>query len=228
MVKINSLSKVVTSLLTLVFFGLLASTVYASEESPDSKLLNESQVKISVTNDQTGETKILNPIETYNNVKVESIESIDVDEDTTIKRVGYSVFVPIESLESSDEGLITPFTVDGDFRDSGGVTATLYVDYNWNESDGEIKVNRLYGGWDPSSSIYYLSNREASVHSGILYGEEVNLKPTSNSFSYTTGWGYNYAQTGGDFAPRAWSSAKVHISGMSSTHTIELDFTFPE
>ncbi|RJS50192.1 hypothetical protein CJ483_23370 [Bacillus sp. PK3_68] len=65
-----------------------------------------------------------------------------------------------------------------------------------------------------------------NAHSGSIHGKSLSKAPTSNTFSYTTGWGYNFFATG-QASSRAWSSAKVHITGMTTTHTISLEFTYP-
>lgn len=75
--------------------------------------------------------------------------------------------------------------------------------------------------------MFRLSNRSVNAHSGSALGTSLPAKnPTSNSFNYTTGFGWNMFG-GGDGSPRAWSSVKVSITGMTSTSTVKLDITFP-
>lgn len=210
--------------LTVFVIGLLVtSTVYADDGDSDRSNLKElGNVKISVTNDQTGKTTFIKPEDSDFKVNY-----INTSGDTTV--IGYDVFIPIK-VESHpyDPNLIGIDVIDGRTRTSGGVTARLYVDYDWRSNTYEIRVNRVYGGWTPSSNIYRISNREVNAHSGAGFGgKKISRKPTSNSFSYTTGWGYNKTVTG-DLGPRAWSSARVTVDGMSGTsHTINVDFTFP-
>lgn len=71
----NSL-KIFTYIFTLFLFGLVVTnTGYASDDLSDSELLKKSKVKIIVTNNQTGETKFLDPIDTKNNMKFNSVQS---------------------------------------------------------------------------------------------------------------------------------------------------------
>lgn len=72
--------------------------------------------------------------------------------------------------------------------------------------------------------MYNVTNRKVLVHNGFLPGMGLNKMttyPTTNSFSYTTGWGYHLVATG-DPGAMAESTAKITISGMTATHTITL------
>ncbi|WP_289891359.1 hypothetical protein [Virgibacillus pantothenticus] len=92
-----------TSLFTLFLFGLLVSTTFhASGKASDLYLLEKQPVKITVTNNETGENSVIDPAEAQeNNIRINSLNTIG---DSTV--VGYDVFVPIES----PNGIITPFT----------------------------------------------------------------------------------------------------------------------
>lgn len=210
-----------------VFGFIFAGTSFASEKSPDLGKLDAAKVKITVTNDQTGETTVINS-KAIKNIKSKKAYSILSDNDSV--DVGYDVFIPIETETETPNSpsMITPLDDSGGTKTSGGVTARLNVNYNLRKSstNQEIKVNTVSGSWTPSSSMYYLSTRTVDAHSGAIHGSSLSKKPTSNSFSYSTGWGYNVYATG-QASPRAWTSAKVHISGMTSTHTINLEITYP-
>lgn len=232
MIYINKIQKIPIYVFALFLFGfLLTSTSYASSNLSDSMILDANKIKISITNDQTGETTVLDPIETQNNIKINSVDtkssiknnSSKFNDDSVV--VGYDVFIPIENSNSSG---ITPMDSSGGSKTSGGVTATLNVDYSLrtNNNQQEIRLNKVYGSWTPSANMYYLSNRKVDAHSGSVWGSSISRIPTSNSFTYNTGFGYNYYATG-QASPRAWSSAKVHISGMTATHTINLEFAYP-
>ncbi|PEA07008.1 hypothetical protein CON38_24890 [Bacillus cereus] len=204
------------STFALFLFGFLSTgTSYASTE-----LSHSEKFKVTITNDQTGEStvSILDPNDKNNNVKINSILSSNQS-----KVVGYDVFVPIKTPNSSK---ITPLDDTGGSKNEGGVTARLNVNYDVSTNGEQIKLNKVYGSWTPSSSMYYLTNRTVNAHSGAVHGNNLVNYPTSNTFSYTTGWGYNYFATG-QGSPRAWSSAKINISGMTSTYTIKLEITYP-
>ncbi|MCC0785062.1 hypothetical protein IR152_18865 [Clostridioides sp. ES-S-0108-01] len=186
--------------LSLMFSLILLITgkSYASDSS--NEIIHK--VKVTITNDQTGEITTLNPI-AYNNKSTNT---------------GCEVFIPIGEL-------ITPFESTGGTHTSGGVTAKLNVDYDVNSTNEKVRLNRVYGSWTPNSSLYTLSNRSVNAHSGVITGKKLTKSPTSNTFSYTTGWGYN-DRAWGNNAPRAWSSAKIHVQGMTATHTINVEFTY--
>lgn len=94
----------------------------------------------------------------------------------------YEVFVPIPSLE------ITTFASSGGEKTSGGVKATLKVDYVHNAAGDQIKVNKIYGNWKPISTMYSVSNRSVGMHSSFAAGgKKLQKYPTTNSFSYNTG-----------------------------------------
>lgn len=211
--------KILIYLFALLLFGFMStSTSYASDELTDYGTSGANKVKISITNNQTGETKVLDPITANHSTKINSIQSND---ESVV--VGYEVFVPIENSNSSG---ITPLDVSGGSKTAGGVTARLNVDYDVSSNGEQIRLNKVYGSWTPSDSMYYLTDRKVEAHSGAIWGKNLSKTPTSNTFSYTTGWGYNYF-AGGQASPRAWSSTTIHISGMTATYTITLEITYP-
>ncbi|MGE7909661.1 hypothetical protein [Lysinibacillus xylanilyticus] len=212
--------KIFTTIFALSLFGFLSmGTSYARDDLANSKLLDDAQVKVSITNDETGETKFLDPIILENNLKVRSFES-----DNESEVFGYDVFIPIENQNSLN---ITPYDIGGGSTTESGITARLYAEYILRSNNTEIKLNKVYGGWTTSHQMYGLSNRTVNAHSGSALGTSLpTKKPTSNSFNYTTGFGRNMFG-GGDGSPRAWSSVKVSVTGMTSTSTVKLYVTFP-
>ena len=215
--------------LKICFYSFILSFVvlFATDKTYASENVPESKAKITITNDQTGETKVLSPKETKNALKVNSIKkfsALAADSENEGLEVGYDVFVPVNIPTSSGSGMTTADT-DGSSKTAGGVTAKLYVNYDVSTNNEKVRLNKVYGSWTPSSSMYSLSNRYVEAHSGTIYGKTIVKKPTSNSFSYPTGWGYNYRALG-QASPRAWSSAKISISGMTSTYTIKVEFTY--
>lgn len=107
------------------------------------------------------------------------------------------------------------------------VEATISMNY---DRQGEkIRVNKIYGSWKPATSMIQLSNREVIYGDGVPFvGKSAHKYPTSNSYSYTTGWGwvdFYPASTGAASGARAYSSANVSVSGMSGSHLIEVYVT---
>lgn len=226
MINIKKFLQIQTYILALFLFGFMfAGTSHASEELSDFEKLDLAKVKVSITNDQTGETTILDALtpKVMINSNDMGINSIKSNDESVVG--GYDVFIPIEYPISPE---ITPFDDSGGTKKSGGVTARLFANYDLKKTSKsqEIRVNSIYGSWSPSSGMYSLSTRKVDAHSGAIHGKSLSKKPSSNSYTYDTGWGYNVYATG-QAIPRAWSSAKVHISGMSATHTITLEITYP-
>lgn len=90
--------------------------------------------------------------------------------------IGYEIFIPIESPK--DQDVISPLTIDGGIKDSGGVTARLYADYNWISSTGNLRINKVYGSWTPKLSIYRVSDRVVRAHNGGLFSKLKKLYRT--------------------------------------------------
>lgn len=215
--NISNFKVLFTSFLALLVFSIFSIGTASANEDSDEILTGGHEATVTITNDQTGEVTILDPEETKKNLKIKKVKSKG-----EAKSANFEIFVPIE-----DPSLITPTLVSGGTKTAGGVTATLNADYNLRNSNQEIQLNRVYGTWKPSSSMYYLTNRTVNAHSGSVWGSSLSTKyPTSNIFGYSTGWGYNLFG-GGDGSPRAWTSAKINISGMTSTYTISLQIVFP-
>lgn len=217
MIIIKKFPKLFTSISLIFSLALLITGKSYASDNLDNEMLNDSQVKVTITNDETGETNILDQKDLKNNMKVNLIRS-----NGGLAEVGYDIFIPIENLNSIGT---TPFTSTGGSQTSGGVTAKLNVNYDVSSNNQQVRLNSVYGSWTPSSSMYYLSDRSVNAHSGLIWGKKLTKAPTSNSFSYTTGWGFNQ-RIWGDSAPRAWNSAKIHIVGMTATHTIKVEFTY--
>lgn len=133
------------------------------------------------------------------------------------------MFVPLPSSP------ITTFDETGGTKTAGGINAKLFIDYDLRRTTTkqEISLNRVDGSWTPTDSMYYLTDRKVNAHSGTTWGDKISRTPSSNSFSYATGFGYNvFANLDG--SPRAWSTAVSHITGMSATYEIEIEFIYPE
>ncbi len=206
--KFSTRNTLIITLVLIFTFGLLVpNKSYANDTS-----LNSKQITVSVTNDETGEITFLDSAD-YTLSKSMSRSLLS---DSTVE--GYDIFVPLESLKTTRDST-------GQQQTSGGITAKLYVDYDVSTNNEKVRLNKIYGSWTPSSNLYYLTDRKVNAHSGVVYGKSFSAIPTANNFSYTTGWDYNIRLLG-DASPRAWSSAISHISGMTATYTIKVEFTY--
>lgn len=191
-----------------------AKEIIRVDQKTISKVIEQTTASAIMTNTVTGE-KVVLEVKPVSIVKTNSLGN-----DTFT--VGYEVFAPISTG-------ITPFSSEGGTKTKSGATAKLNVDYTLNTAGDQIKVTKLYGGWSGTSSLYYFTDRLCAVTSGMgTGGKQLEKEPTSNSFSYSTGWGYN-DRIGGDIGPHAWSDVVAWIAGMESSGgiAITVQFAFP-
>ena len=177
---------------------------------------------VALANEKTTDAEELSGLVkvTFTNAETEKVVYFEPEE---VQTMTCSVFIP---LESNNEGIMPASTVTGG-QENSGVTANMAVNYDYDKTNNLLRVNSVSGSWTPSSSYYYLGNREVGAHAGSPNKLVLNKYPTTNTYSYTTGWGYvpRYWDT---FSARAWSEADIYISGMSGTAGhITVEFTFP-
>lgn len=194
---------------TLLAVGLMTQIYAVSPDNFDSninKAIDNSNITAIMTVNDTGEQIILDakPIQ----VTKRSGDSFTV---------GYEVFAPIGSKLRTSEG--------SDISDSGA-TARVSVDYTISSNGEQMRVNKLSGSWKGSNSLYYFSDRLCGVSSGGYWGaKSMEKRPTSDTFSYTTGWGYT-DRISGDIGAHAWSEAVGWIAGMENSGGITLNIQF--
>lgn len=135
-----------------------------------------------------------------------------------------------QSIEATFKipSLISPLADQGQTKDTADVSAKVSLNYDYDGSTNKIRINKLHGFWTPLNSFIQIDNRVTGCHDGLPppYGRSITKYPTSNTFSYNTGWGYV------DFLPgyppvsgvRAYSEARVIIPGMGSGYTFTIDF----
>ena len=124
-----------------------------------------------------------------------------------------------------------PAEINPRFTDTSTTTTdvTASISINYGRQGDKIRVNKVYGSWKPATSMIEISKREVHYGDGVPLGGKSDHKyPTSNSFSYTTGWGWvdwYPASSDAMSGARAFSSAVVSVPGMSGSHTIEVFVT---
>lgn len=134
---------------------------------------------------------------------------------------GYSAFIPIQ--------LPTTRTSQPGGKDDGsGVSVLFHVVYTISSNHEQIKVSRIYGSWTPSSNLFTVSNREVGMHAGLDSPGTLRKYPSSNSFDYSTGWGYCNFVPAGDASPFAWADATITVYGMSGSHLLTASLSFPD
>ncbi len=169
-------------------------------------------VLCTVTNDETGEVK---------NLEIQRIStSKQMSSFGTEVTANYEAFAEIpthQNRSTEDKG-----------KTEGGVTIRFSVVYTISANKEDIKVSRIYGNWTPSANFYIVTNRTVGIHAGLDGPSPLVRHPSTNSFDYSTGWGYNGFVVGANGSPFAWADAVILVSGMSGSHTLNCGMSFPD
>lgn len=121
--------------------------------------------------------------------------------------------------------MISPQDSGGGTKTEAGVTANMTLYYTPVRADGTFKVTGFSGNWVSSASYNLISNRSCGCKD-IIGGNSVQYYPTSNSYSYSTGWGWQTRIWDYTNGPAGWSSCTITPSGMgSASHILDLYFT---
>ncbi|MFV0464646.1 MAG: hypothetical protein ACK5ML_01125 [Lachnospiraceae bacterium] len=188
-------------------------TNVSAAESTDNNI-----IYARLINNETGE------VTTYNmddiTLKTSSVNSSAVQTYRTSATASTSTTYEITLPLPSSTGISTYSSSSGSKKENY-VTASGTIVYT--RSGDYITVSKCYGSWSPSLSTIYMSNREVWLHSGVPAGKSLSKTPSSNTFSYTTGWAQTlYYPSSSISGPRLFTSAVARISGMTATYTIEL------
>ena len=126
----------------------------------------------------------------------------------------------------ADNGIMLCDSVTNEQEESS-IRAKIKLTYSWANNKNDIKISNVSGSWECTSSQYSMSfsNRTVGVNDGrpLGTGKSITEHPTSNTFSYNTGWGYvqyNPQSTTAMTGPRAYSEATGSINGMGGSYTI--------
>lgn len=85
----------------------------------------------------------------------------------------------------------------------------------------KVKVSNCSGSWKPKLQGVYVTNREVVLHGGD--GQHMKKKPSKNSFSYNTNWGYKpYVPQSSLSGTGMIMNAVGRVGGMNSKAQIEL------
>lgn len=202
------MKKIFSLVLVLVLSLGISSSVFAAEEDVPF------EVTAVMINNETGE-KI--PVE------VECVKDLQINTFLTVGNKNQNVTA--NAIFKIPTG-IQPLYVDTSTTTTD-VTASISINYD--RQNDKIRVNQVYGSWKPEVSLIEISERQVDYGDGAwIGGHSAHQYPTSNTFSYTTGWSWvdwypnlPDAATGA----RAFSSATVSVTGMSGSHTIEVFVT---
>lgn len=206
--------KVASYVLTMILASSLAGMPVKAMESQQR---NETTVHVKVVDNLTNE------IIEYDIVDEQVTSSIsDQNMKTGEQKVEYDMTLKLPA----DNGIMLCDSVTNEQEESS-IRAKIKLTYSWANNKNDIKISNVSGSWECTSSKYSMSfsNRTVGVNDGrpLGTGKSITEHPTSNTFSYNTGWGYvqyNPQSTTAMTGPRAYSEATGSIDGMGGSYTI--------
>ncbi len=206
--------KVASYVLTMILASSLAGMPVKAMESQQR---NETTVHVKVVDNLTNE------IIEYDIADEQVTSSIsDQNMKTGEQKVEYDMTLKLPA----DNGIMLCDSVTNEQEESS-IRAKIKLTYSWANNKNDIKISNVSGSWDCTSSTYSMSfsNRTVGVNDGrpLGTGKSITEHPTSNTFSYNTGWGYvqyNPQSTTAMTGPRAYSEATGSIDGMGGSYTI--------
>ena len=206
--------KVASYVLTMILASSLAGMPVKAMESQQR---NETTVHVKVVDNLTNE------IIEYDIADEQVTSSIsDQNMKTGEQKVEYDMTLKLPA----DNGIMLCDSVTNEQEESS-IRAKIKLTYSWANNKNDIKISNVSGSWECTSSQYSMSfsNRTVGVNDGrpLGTGKSITEHPTSNTFSYNTGWGYvqyNPQSTTAMTGPRAYSEATGSIDGMGGSYTI--------
>ena len=206
--------KVASYVLTMILASSLAGMPVKAMESQQR---NETTVHVKVVDNLTNE------IIEYDIADEQVTSSIsDQNMKTGEQKVEYDMTLKLPA----DNGIMLCDSVTNEQEESS-IRAKIKLTYSWANNKNDIKISNVSGSWECTSSKYSMSfsNRTVGVNDGrpLGTGKSITEHPTSNTFSYNTGWGYvqyNPQSTTAMTGPRAYSEANGSIDGMGGSYTI--------
>ena len=206
--------KVASYVLTMILASSLAGMPVKAMESQQR---NETTVHVKVVDNLTNE------IIEYDIADEQVTSSIsDQNMKTGEQKVEYDMTLKLPA----DNGIMLCDSVTNEQEESS-IRAKIKLTYSWANNKNDIKISNVSGSWECTSSQYSMSfsNRTVGVNDGRMLGtgKSITEHPTTNTFSYNTGWGYvqyNPQSTTAMTGPRAYSEATGSINGMGGSYTI--------
>lgn len=167
----------------------------AELEEHGLKTLENVDAYASLENSSDGSTS-------YCEITPNNIEVTDISDETVTYEASYSVDVYEEvpendsamddvgySMDSTDDIAIVPcYTKSNSKADSSGsyrATTTLTYNVTYSGSTTYVQLTKVSGGWEKLANGVSGSNRRVTYGS---YNQKGSKYPTSNSFSYNTGF----------------------------------------
>ena len=219
------MKKIISCLLTIVL-AFPFSTVYAEGYSWDSMNSNMPIFVVKVTDNETNAVRL---IELSDDVVSQKPVITRNNTDGEVRReISFSGDIPL----FADTSTIKPCSDIQTNKDEAFVRANLKITYTVKPSQEEIRVEAVSGSWTQASSSFTMtfSDRQVMVADGVPLGRKNWYYPSSNSFYYSTGWGYviKYPSSSSAYTGAGgFSSVVAAISGMGGSHTIEVTLLVP-
>lgn len=206
--------KVASYVLTMILASSLAGMPVKAMESQQR---NETTVHVKVVDNLTNE------IIEYDIADEQVTSSIsDQNMKTGEQKVEYDMTLKLPA----DNGIMLCDSVTNEQEESS-IRAKIKLTFDILISFLLFAQEYVSGSWECTSSKYSMSfsNRTVGVNDGrpLGTGKSITEHPTSNTFSYNTGWGYvqyNPQSTTAMTGPRAYSEATGSINGMGGSYTI--------
>ncbi|PQZ56855.1 hypothetical protein CQ040_12910 [Microbacterium sp. MYb54] len=115
----------------------------------------------------------------------------------------------------------------GGNHDNGSVKSSITIQYSLNTKGDQIRTEKVTGSWTPDPG-FGLKDRKVEIYSGGGLPSIIKKAPTTNSYSYSTGWGFQTKPPQNSLtSPRVLAEVKYQLSGTGSawlklTHWVDL------
>lgn len=116
----------------------------------------------------------------------------------------------VSTPEFNGSGQIQSFSTVGGTVQPGSVKSSITLTYSKKTED--IRLEKVVGSWAPNNSIE-LRNRSVRIINGGTLPSVINKTPTSNSYNYSTNWGYVQYTNHANYVPRVNAEVEHRIAG---------------
>ncbi|MCT1363232.1 MULTISPECIES: hypothetical protein [Microbacterium] len=189
----------------------LTSAAYAATEEKPSYASST----IVVSDVRTGE------------IVYQQTEQIPVEEGSTTATIETRVPSPPVPSAPVIPGVVAPRSSVGGNHDNGSVKSSITITYSLNSKGDQIRTEKVTGRWTPDPG-FALQGRKVEIYSGGGSPSIIKKAPTTNTYSYNTGWGFQTKPPQNSLtSPRVLAEVKFKLSGTGSawlklTHWVDL------
>jgi len=123
--------------------------------------------------------------------------------------------------------IVAPRSSVGGNHDNGSVKSSITITYSLNSKGDQIRTEKVTGRWTPDPG-FALQGRKVEIYSGGGSPSIIKKAPTTNTYSYNTGWGFQTKPPQNSLtSPRVLAEVKFKLSGTGSawlklTHWVDL------